>query len=141
MTMKRFAAIKLFLILFLVAGMSCEETLTDPTFTFTIGKESTFRINQLYTSSDGQYTLQIKEISDSRCPEGVVCVWAGEVSLKGEWTANATKSDFELHSVVSSMQIVPEGFTMQIVDAKPYPKSGTDLKPEDMVITLLIQKK
>jgi hypothetical protein len=39
------------------------------------------------------------------------------------------------------MEKQPEGFTLQIVDAKPYPKHGTESKPEDLVITLLIQKK
>ena len=35
----------------------------------------------------------------------------------------------------------PTGYTIQIVDAKPYPKYGIESKPEDMVVTLLIQKK
>jgi hypothetical protein len=137
--MKTLSAIKYLLIFFLFAGMGCEETEIDPAFS--VGKESVFQINQLYTSSDGQYTLMIKEISDSRCPEGVVCIWQGEVSLKGEWTSGNNKTAFELHSVLSDQQKVPEGFTMKIVDAKPYPKYGTETKPEDLVVTLLIQKK
>lgn len=137
--MKTLSAIKYLLLFFLFAGMGCEETVIDPAFT--LGKESAFSINRLYTSSDGQYTLQIKEIGDSRCPEGVVCIWQGEVTLKGEWTNNNTKTTIELHSVLNDQQKVPEGFTMKIVDAKPYPKYGTDSKPEDLVVTLLIQKK
>jgi hypothetical protein len=118
--------------------MGCEETVLDPVFT--VGKESTFRINKLYTSADGQYTLEIKEISDSRCPEGVVCFWSGEVTVKGELTVNQNKSTFELHTVLSDQQKIPDGFTMKIVDAKPYPKFGTDSNAEDMLVTLLIQK-
>ena len=137
--MKLLSALKYVLVLFLFAGMGCEDVITDQTFT--IGKESTFRINQLYTSSDGQYTFQITEILDSRCPEGVVCVWAGEVSLKGEWTANKNKTAVELHSVMKAQEKVPDEFTFQIVDAQPYPKFDTDSKPEDLAITLLIQKK
>ena len=137
--MKTLSAIKYLLVFFLFAGMGCQNIVVDPTFT--IGKESSFRINQLYTSSDGQYTLQISDIGDSRCPDGVQCKWQGEVTLKGEWTANKTKTAFELHSVVKAQEKQPDEYTVQIVDAKPYPKYGTESKPEDLVVTLLIQTK
>lgn len=130
---------KYLLVLFLFTAMGCEKNTVDQTFT--IGEESTFRLNQIDYSADGQYTLLIKEITDSRCPEGVQCIWAGEVSLKGEWTYNGTKYPIELHTVLKDRQIEPEGFSIQIVDAKPYPKYGVESKPEDLVITLLVQKK
>jgi hypothetical protein len=137
--MKIIPAIKFLLVFFLFAGMGCEDVTLDQTFT--IGKEATFRINQLYSSTDGQYSFQINEIGDSRCPEGAQCIWQGEVTVKGEWTANKNKTDVELHTVVKNMEKQPDGFTIQIVDAKPYPKIGIESKPEDLVVTLLIQKK
>jgi len=136
--MELFNVVKYLLILTLFIATGCDKLTTNQTFT--IGKESTFRINQLYFSTDGQYTLLIKEITDSRCPEGVECVWSGEVFLKGEWTYNGTKHLIELHTVLKDKQIEPEGFSIQIVDAKPYPKNGVESKPEDLVITLLVQK-
>ena len=136
--MKLLSAFKFLLFLFIFTAMSCEEIILEKTFT--IGRESKFRMSQLYTSNDGQYTLQINEINDSRCPQGVQCVWQGEVTLKGHWTDNQVKSDFELHSVVKSMEKQPVGFSIQIVDARPYPVHGTETKPEDLVITLLIEK-
>ena len=108
--------------------------------TYTLGKTSTFKINQPYAYADNQYSLLINEVSDSRCPEGVVCIWSGEVSLKGTWTVNGKTSDIELHSVMKNLQKEPEGFTIQIMDAKPYPRAGVESRPEDLVITLLIQK-
>jgi hypothetical protein len=137
--MKALFHIKYLLVFILFSAFGCEETILDQGFT--IGREANFQVNQLYTSADGQYTLKITEVSDSRCPEGVVCVWSGEVSVKGEFTESGKKSLFEAHSVVNQQNVQPEGFTMQIVDAKPYPKYGTESKPEDLVVTLLIQKK
>lgn len=136
--MKRISIHACFLVLLVTLLMGCEENFTGPGFT--PGKESTFRINQLYTSSDGLHTLIIKEISDSRCPEGVVCIWSGEVTVKGEWTENSTKSNFEIHSVFSEANKLPEGVAMRIVDAKPYPKYGTESKPADLVLTMIIEK-
>lgn len=136
--MKTLSAIKYLLVLFLFAGMGCEETTIDQGST--IGKEESFQINQLYTSANGQYTLKITEVSDSRCPEGVQCIWQGEVTVKGDWTENGNKSSFEIHSVMSNQTKQPTGYTVKIVDAKPYPKYGTESKPENLVVTLLIQK-
>jgi len=138
--MKLLSALKYLLVLFLFTSMSCEEIIIDNK-TFKVGQESNFRIHQLYTSSDELYTLKINEITDSRCPQGVECVWAGEVTIKGEWTASMVKTPFEVHSVVKTNEIQPDGFTIQIVDAKPYPVYGTESKPEDLVVTMLIEKK
>jgi len=137
--MKFIVCLKYSLVLLLFTVMGCDEVSNSQTFT--LGKESTFGINQLYTSTDGRNTLQITEINDSRCPDGVECIWAGEVSLKGEWTGSGIKIPVEFSSVILEQQKVPDGFTIQIVDVKPYPKYGVVTKPEDFVITLLIQKK
>lgn len=137
--MKTLSVLKYLLVFFLLAGMGCEETILEQGFT--VGREANFQANQLYTSANGQYTLKITEISDSRCPEGVKCVWQGEVTVKGEWTENTNKSSFEIHSVLSDQTKQPEGYTIKIVDAKPYPKYGTESKPEDLVVTLLVQNK
>lgn len=137
--MKTLSVLKYIVVFFLFAGIGCEETFIEQGFT--VGREANFQVNQLYTSADGQYTLKITEISDSRCPEGVQCVWQGEVTVKGEWTENNSKSTFEIHSVLNDQTTQPTGYTIQIVDAKPYPKYGTESKPEYLVVTLLIQKK
>jgi len=136
--MKTLSAIKYLVIFFLFAGMGCEKAIFDQEFT--IGKEESFQVNQLYTSEDGQYTLKIIDVSDSRCPIGAYCFWSGEVNVNGEWTENGSKSTFEIHSVMSKLTKQPTGYTIQIVDAKPIPKLGTESKPEDLVVTLLIRK-
>jgi hypothetical protein len=46
-------------------------------------KEDSTEIKQVETHKlSEEYSFKIKEIiSDSRCPEGVSCIWAGEVEL------------------------------------------------------------
>lgn len=136
--MKILPAFKLLTILFLLTTVSCEEVVTDKTFP--IGREFSLRMDELYASSNGQYTIKITNINDSRCPQGVQCVWEGEVILKGEWTDNKDKSTFEVHSVVKGQDKQPEGFIIEIIDVRPYPKFGTDNEPEDLVVTLLISE-
>lgn len=136
--MKLISAIKYLMVLFLFTAMSCEEIVLDKTFT--LGRESTFRMNELSTSSDGKYTVLITDIQDSRCPKGVQCIWQGEIVVKGEFTANGNKSSFEVHSVVKDQNKQPEGYTIQVTDAQPYPINGRDNNPESLIVTLLIKK-
>lgn len=136
--MKTYSYLMFFLILFLFAGSSCEDKVIDQGFA--LGREYSFEVNKLYTSEDGHYSLIINEVSDSRCPEGVQCIWQGEVTVKGEWTVSGSKSTFEIHSVTSQSNKQPDGYTIQVVDAKPYPKYGIESKPEDLIVTLLVKK-
>jgi hypothetical protein len=137
--MKPTSLLKYLLTLFLITAMGCKESNMDQTLS--LNKDVSVRLNQLYTSEDGQYSLKLTEINDSRCPENANCFWSGEVMLKGEWTENGSKSTLELHSVLSAQQIAPDGYTIKIMDTKPFPKIGTETKTEDFIITLLIQKK
>lgn len=136
--MKILPAFKYILVLFLFTAVSCEEIVTDKTFP--LEKEFTLRMNEPTASADGRYRIKITEINDSRCPELVQCVWQGELVIKGEWTDKNNKSAFEVHSVLKDQDKQPEGFTIRIIDAEPYPKYGTDTKPEELVITLLISE-
>lgn len=136
--MKRLKFFRILMVLLLFATAACEETVFESAFP--IGKETSFISDKLYYSTDGKYSIIINEISDSRCPEGVVCVWSGEVILKGEWTSGSKKSSFEIHSVVSQQNIQPDGFTIQIIDAKPYPKFGVESDPQNLVVIVKIDK-
>lgn len=136
--MKTIVAIKYLMVFFLFSAMSCEEIVLDKTFS--LGKESTFRKDELSTSSDGKYSLLITEIQDSRCPKGVQCIWQGEIVVKGEFTANGNKSAFEVHSVVKDQNKQPEGYTIQVMDAQPYPINGRENNPDNLIVTLLIKQ-
>ncbi len=137
--MKPFFLLKYLLFFLLFAGTGCQKIIVEDQ-ALEIGKTATIHLNQLYFSADKQYSLMLTEANDSRCPTGVECIWAGEVSLKGEWTAGSNKTNFELHTLLKNMQVQPEGYTIEITDVKPYPVYGSPSKTEDLVVTLIIQK-
>jgi hypothetical protein len=137
--MKLQSAIKLILILLLSATTACEEIEYEPTFR--LGHEHTFLLNKQYSSFDGLYSLKITSIADSRCPEGLICIWSGEVSINGEWASFRGTTSFEIHSVVEQENKQPDGITIRIIDAQPYPKYGLESKPENLAVTLMIEKK
>ena len=47
-----------------------------------------------------------------------------------------TESDFQINQLYYS---IDGNISLKIMDAKPYPKISVETKPEDLVVTLLIQ--
>ncbi|MFA5778241.1 MAG: hypothetical protein WC870_02000 [Candidatus Paceibacterota bacterium] len=81
------------------------------------GKTITFNLNEKITFSDG-LEMTLKEINDSRCPEGVQCIWMGEIS--GAFVVSGGKftsaKEFRL-GTVNNKSISLEGYVFSLKDA------------------------
>jgi biotin carboxyl carrier protein len=79
---------------------------------------------------------------DSRCPEGVKCVWAGngkivlKVSKAGKHSAN-----INLNTGIEPKHILYAGYDIKLVSLNPYPKEGEKIKKGDYVATLVVNRK
>lgn len=62
------------------------------------GKPLVMRVGESVVFSDGM-TLKLKEINDSRCPEGVQCIWQGELSPLFIATQNGASDEVRLGTV------------------------------------------
>jgi hypothetical protein len=104
-------------------------------------------INQKLDTKSSKEIVLVKILNDSRCPEKVQCIWAGEVSFEVaayenkklveqmQFTLNPgsideIKSWFVKHLPPSNKEL--KGF-----DITPHPKEGAQLKFEDYVIHLV----
>ncbi|MEO8515670.1 MAG: hypothetical protein ABI426_02955 [Flavobacterium sp.] len=109
-------------------------------------KDSTI-INQKLDTKVTKEIVLVKMINDSRCPEGVQCIWAGEITFEvaayenkklveqtqftlNPGTTDEVKSWFVKHLPATDKEL--KGF-----DISPYPKNGAQLKPEDYLIRLV----
>lgn len=81
-------------------------------------------------------------LEDSRCPEGVDCVWAGNgkisVTLKKGRMRGAT---FDLNTMTEPKSITHQGYEITLVKLAPYPKNNVESKKEDYVATLIVKRK
>lgn len=88
------------------------------------------------------YRLVLKQVvSDSRCPEGVTCVWAGEVRFvvsvykDKKWVEEVTFSsanreqNLELFSKYLGKKVTSVGVL-------PYPKQGVTVNPKSYVLKI-----
>jgi hypothetical protein len=88
-------------------------------------------------------TLRFVEVlNDSRCPEGAVCIWAGEVSARLEITYLGVTNEKILVQPGLS-QPAEEDFTDYEIafDIRPYPVVGEEINRDDYRLHLTVIRK
>jgi hypothetical protein len=123
-------------ILFLAFFGSCKnENLPD---SFDFGVENEFSMFSEYHAENGNLSFMISEISDSRCPIDVICVWAGMAEVKIEILKpeNATIKVNTLNNQVDSIA----GYSFELRQVSPTPVSSQTIENKDYRIILIIEK-
>ena len=109
-----------------------------------LGEEFALKIGD-YICIDGE-ALQINflEITgDSRCPKGVTCIWAGEVSCTVE---------IEYQESINRLTLTEPGLTdwppersfreyKLIYHVEPYPVAGAEIAQDDYRLHLMVAKR
>ena len=77
-------------------------------------------------------------VSDSRCPVGVTCVWAGTVTVRTslESGLGIAEQIFELN-----VPITTEAEEVTLLSVEPAPREGVSVSPEDYVFTFGVRKR
>ena len=80
--------------------------------------------------------------SDSRCPEGALCIWEGDAEVKVTVKAGRKTRIFHLHT---SQRYAQEGafggYIVRLISLSPHPKAGERLKAKNYVAILRVTKK
>ncbi|WP_300565509.1 hypothetical protein [Flavobacterium sp.] len=104
-------------------------------------------INQKLDSKSDKEIVLVKVIDDSRCPEGVQCIWAGEVTIdvaayenkkiveQVQFTIN--RSSIEDIKTWFTKHLPSKKDTLKEIEVVPYPKAEVPRKPEDYYIKLV----
>lgn len=80
-------------------------------------------------------------VEDSRCPEGVDCIWAGNGKISLTVKKGRHKSvSFDLNTTTEPRSFVYQGFEITLVKLAPYPKKDQTIKKSDYVVTLKVTK-
>jgi hypothetical protein len=79
---------------------------------------------------------------DSRCPEGVVCVWEGNAGIQISVTGSDTLSHemvLNTHSNFLNDTMFEEVY-IALMEVAPYPSVNDALKQEDYLVRILVEK-
>ncbi|HAN79120.1 MAG TPA: hypothetical protein DCQ31_15815 [Bacteroidales bacterium] len=81
---------------------------------------------------NSKLTLMFDSIaSDSRCPIGVHCIWAGEVVA-------VFKINEQTYNLRPGEELKFEHFKLKLVDVFPYPEAGMAIKQTDYTIEFFV---
>ena len=84
----------------------------------------------------------IELVEDSRCPEGVNCIWAGNGKIKVTVRKGRHKAvSFELNTMTEPKSFVYQGYDITLVKLAPYPKVDVEINKRDYVATLKVTRK
>jgi hypothetical protein len=103
----------------------------NTTFNLPVGKTAVLKGENISIKFDSV-------TADSRCPTGVTCIWAGEAKCKILVTQNGQNQEIVLTQSGSSEGSVRNfiGRYQVSFQLSPYPKSGSQIKPQDYVLSL-----
>lgn len=136
-SLKKLLKVKLLLISFLLLSVTgfAQKAKLDSEFSLKAGSET------LVTEAG----LKIKfgtVVEDSRCPEGVDCIWAGNGKITVTLKKGRHKAaSFELNTMMEPKGITYQGYEIKLVKLDPYPKHDVTAKKSDYVATLVVSKK
>lgn len=109
--------------------------------------QSEIKINSKNPISKTGYSFQLTKVfDDSRCPEGVTCIWAGEVSVVLKVYKN--KKFFELKTLTFNAKNKEENFKwfakyftkkIKSISVNPYPKEGQILKIKNQYLSIVFE--
>ena len=111
---------------------------------FTVGPGETFTLGvgqSAQIAAEGM-TVEFNEvIDDSRCPQGVTCIWAGQASSRVTITYQGKDYPMVLTLLGSSDQ-TKESFVQYtlIYGLSPYPVQGKRISPKDYRLNLTVTK-
>jgi hypothetical protein len=85
----------------------------------------------------------VELVEDSRCPEGVDCIWAGngEVTLLVKKRGLYKSVLFELNTTSEPKSFTYQGYEIALVKLAPYPKINVKINKGEYVATLLVKRK
>ena len=89
---------------------------------------ATLTIKQKETVKSGDLTIEfVAVLEDSRCPEGVSCIWAGNAKVQIKMSkSGAAAETLELNTNLQPRTANYQGYTITLAGVNPYPKDGVE---------------
>ena len=95
-------------------------------------------LGESVTLENGGLTIKFVSLAgDSRCPEGVLCVWMGNAEVILE----VSKNEIRLNTLLDPTAEVVGDYYIQLRDVSPYPKAGVEYLPEIYSIKIVVSRK
>jgi hypothetical protein len=108
-----------------------------------LGQEFELKINQEAMIEGEALAVEFESVlEDSRCPEGVDCIWSGNAKIRlKSGKQKQTPAAVELNTHVGSKSSSYLNYEISLVALKPRPKADKPIQPNEYRATLIVTKK
>lgn len=121
-----------------LGNTSCDKITAGKQFDYNVPFNLT--INEMVHSADGALSLIFIEVSnDSRCPEDVVCVTAGNAEVLLGVETGGVQLEIILNSTDGLKEQSVNGWVIRLLDLQPTPRSDQQIEPGDYAVTLQVE--
>lgn len=109
-----------------------------------MGESFSLKFGQTFASEQGKIKIKFADIeSDSRCPLGAQCVWAGQVSviLSAEYPEGKSENiELTLGSGTNDGTNIKNigGYSIKLIYVNPHPKIGIKIEKNDYIAGLAV---
>jgi hypothetical protein len=100
-----------------------------------LGEEFVLRLGERVTLRGTDLTLEFQDVTeDSRCPDGAVCVWAGN----GRIQLGVNQSTVKLNTTLEPKQFIFGIYAIRLNSLSPYPMIERRIRKEEYVAALVV---
>ncbi len=106
------------------------------------GQPFELKVGQTAVVADSTLALRFEGVpQDSRCPMGVMCVWAGDavVRLALRTPTDSSTADLHTNPGAGSNNVRVGGWRVELGGVTPPKRAGQEIPPGDYVATLLVK--
>jgi hypothetical protein len=79
--------------------------------------------------------------NDSRCPEGVQCIWAGNASVSLSVVRYEKITNIKLNTGIEPKVYKTDNYSIELIDVKPHPAINIKIDPKGYTIAIRVTKK
>ena len=108
-----------------------------------LGQEFEMKIDQEALLEGEGLTVRFDSVlEDSRCPEGVDCIWSGNAKIRLKPSKQKqTPATIELNTDAGAKSSPYLNYEIKLVGLKPRPKADAKVQPDEYKVTLIVTKK
>jgi hypothetical protein len=105
-----------------------------------MGQDFTIKISEEKEVGEGLRLKFTEVVEDSRCPEGVDCIWAGRAIVRIEIIRDDDRHIFDLELGEEKNVAEFEEIRIVVKELLPYPKADVPIKQEEYSVKLQLER-
>jgi hypothetical protein len=107
-----------------------------------LGEAFDLKVGEARTVASEELTIEFQRVvADSRCPQNVQCIRAGDVTIRLGIARRPTgRTTLDVTSPSTAPSSIDGTYSLTVVDVMPYPDANRRIDPDEYVARLLISR-